>query len=107
MKQSYDFNKLCNKLYENNYNGLFNYIDTKIIFEIVIFTPKQFIKLLSRKENIVDDGYKKIFNLLINKNKINFIYPYTIELTDNYIVYNKYQYHSIFYYIYCHKNNAI
>ncbi len=103
LKKSKNFIKLCNKLYENNYNGLFNYIDAKTIFEVVIFKPTNFIKLINIKENVEEETYRKIFNLLVNKNKINFICPYTIKLYDNYKKYNRYQYHSVFYYIY-HNN---
>jgi hypothetical protein len=107
LKQSDDFNVLCNKLYENNYNGLFNYIDAKTIFEVVIFKPIQFIKLINIKENVEDDTYKKIFNLLVDKSKINFICPFNIELADKYNKTNYYVDHSIFYYIYCHNNQFL
>jgi hypothetical protein len=103
LKQSDDFSQLCNKLYENNYNGLFNYIDAKTIFEIVIFKPNHFIKLISKKENIEDNTYRKIFNLLVNKNKINIICPFNIELNDKYNKTKYYVDHSIFYYIYYQK----
>jgi hypothetical protein len=107
LKQSNVFNELCNKLYENNYNGLFNYIDAKTIFEVVIFKPNYFIKLINIKENVEDDTYKKIFNLLVNKSKINFICPFNIELDDKYNKTKYYVDHSIFYYIYCHKINFL
>ena len=109
-KTNTHFNNLCDKLLENNYNGFFNYIDSKTIFEIILFKPNKYLKLISVDEKIKNDinRNKQIYKLLLNKNKIEFNYPLTYKYKFNktYKLYDyAYSVLSVFYYIYCQQNN--
>ena len=104
------FNSLCSKLLEHNYNGCFNYIDGKSIFEIILFEPNKYLKLMSIDENVSNDNNrnKNIHKLLLNKTIIEFNYPiiFKYRLNTNYKLYDyTYSVLSVFYYIYCQQNN--
>ena len=101
------FNNLCSYLYDNEYRGLFNYIDGDPgEFEIIIFRPDEFIEFI---ESIGVNNYNKIPNYnfkeqntsLMSK-KINFEYPHEYK----YIGKNTRKIlKSIFYYIDKKNNN--
>lgn len=57
-----NFKNLCFQLHQNKYCGLFNYIDSdKGRFEIVIFKPNIFLKLIkiTKKINLISDDDSK------------------------------------------------
>ena len=102
-----NFSIFCDKLSMNNYEGLFNYIDSdKGLFEIVIFNPDDYLKLIETK-NYDDVKLHKICDckrFMLSK-KINYKYPYIYNY-ENIDKRKKFNYHpSIFYYIY-KKNNS-
>jgi hypothetical protein len=104
--QSY-FNNFCRELSVNNYEGLFNYIDSeKGMFEIVIFEPTNYLKLIENKkyENVKLHTLSDCKRIMLSK-KINYTYPYVYNYND---VNNKVkEYPSIFYYIYKKTNTSL
>ena len=94
-----NFTNFCNKLNENNYKGLFNYIDgDKGQFEIVIFKPTEYLKLIetTNYKSVKLHKLNDCKRIMLNK-RINYTYPHLF----NYEYINKYKYYpSIFYYIY-------
>lgn len=97
------FSEFCDKLSINNYEGLFNYIDSDFgQFEIVIFDSNNYLKKIETK-NYADVKLHKLNECKrrMLSNKINYHYPHHYEY-KNKREHNNYP--SIFYYI-CKKNN--
>ena len=96
-----NFSIFCDKLSINNYEGLFNYIDSdEGLFEIVIFEPNDYLKLIETK-NYENVKLHKIYDckrIMLSK-KINYTYPYYYNY-ENVDKRNFNYYPSIFYYIY-------
>jgi len=92
------FDNICNKLYKLGYEGMFNYLDSKNLFEIVIFKPESNLLLL-RSLNSVEDGKnkKKLYRELINKKKIYINYPIQIKYSTQ--TKGGYGFVGLFYYI--------
>lgn len=93
-----DFPILCEKLRSLEYNGLFNYIDGKTIFEIVIFEPNDHLELIKTTNKNDVKEHTLIYNKKIMlSNKIEYTYPvdYVSEIARCCIGENP----SIFYYI--------
>lgn len=105
-KNKKNFKNLCCQLHQNNYHGLFNYIDSeKGQFEIVIFKPDIFLKLIkkTKKINLIsDDDCKKKTYEIMTSNNISYEYSTIYEYKN--IDEKSDDYKSIFYYIYKKKN---
>jgi hypothetical protein len=95
------FTNFCNKLNMNGYEGLFNYIDgDKGQFEIVIFNPINYLKLIEAKiyDNVKVHKLTDCKRIMLSK-KIKYTYLNKYNYEDiNRREHNHYP--SIFYYIY-------
>ena len=94
------FSKFCGELFNANYKGLFNFIDSdEGRFEIVIFNPTEYLDLMEQTNHAIVKLHKieHCKRIMLSK-KINCTYPYEFEYTD--INRPQYGYPSIFYYIY-------
>ena len=96
-----DFPNFCVKLSMNGYEGLFNYIDMeKGYFEIVVFNPTKYLKLIETKKynDIKLHKLRDCKRFMLSK-KIKYTYLNTYNYEDiNKREHNHYP--SIFYYIY-------
>lgn len=96
-----NFSIFCDELKNNNYEGLFNYIDSDAgQFEIVIFEPNNYLRLIKTMnyEDVKLHEIRDCKRLMLSK-KVNYTYPHYY----NYENINKRDfncYPSIFYYIY-------
>ena len=101
------FNNFCNILNENNYKGLFNYIDgIKGQFEIVIFKPTEYLTLIKTRNYKTVKLHKlnDCKRIMLNK-KINYTYPHLYNYEE--CIKNCKYYPSIFYYIYKNRINQL
>jgi len=95
------FSKFCNKLNQDSYKGLFNYIDgEKGQFEIVIFKPSDYLELIETNnyDNVEPHNLKDSKRIMLSK-KINYIYQHNFNYEDIGKIEDD-EYPSIFYYIY-------